>query len=195
MSDNLCKTVVSRRSDDVWCALFRRYLSHRSPALMITVGAAVQDKHMTTGALRADWRLMGPGVLCTCGSGLCVSCRHDSSICSILQFLGNFLHSILDEDGPSSPSRYTDVFLIPWPAWENTFELDLFQWISSNSCSLWDSSSRCDLINAYSEFLRSKFWRSMLYSVRYSLLWSEFSATIACWALRWRCSRRSHPSE
>ena len=34
----------------------------------------------------------------------------DSSVCSILQFLDNFLHSILDEDGPSSPICYTNVF-------------------------------------------------------------------------------------
>ena len=29
---------------------------------------------------------------------------------SILQFLGNFSHSFLDENGPSSPIRYTNVF-------------------------------------------------------------------------------------
>ena len=34
----------------------------------------------------------------------------DSSVSSILQFLGNFLRSILDEDGSSSPIRYTNVF-------------------------------------------------------------------------------------
>ena len=32
------------------------------------------------------------------------------SVSSILQFLGNFLHSIPDEDGSSSPIRYTSVF-------------------------------------------------------------------------------------
>ena len=34
----------------------------------------------------------------------------DNSVFSILHFLGNFLHSILDEDGPSSPICYTFVF-------------------------------------------------------------------------------------
>ena len=34
----------------------------------------------------------------------------DSSIFSTLQFLGNFVHSILDEDGPSSPICNTNVF-------------------------------------------------------------------------------------
>ena len=61
------------------------------------------------------------------------------------------------------------------------------QWISSNNCSLWDPSSRCDSVNAYSELLRSEFWISMLHSFRYNLLWIEFSAIIACRALRWRC--------
>ena len=35
----------------------------------------------------------------------------DSSVFSILQFLGNFLHSPRDEDGPSSPIHYTNVVL------------------------------------------------------------------------------------
>ena len=68
-------------------------------------------------------------------------------------------------------------------------------WLASNNCHLWGSSSRCDSNNAYSEFLRSKFLISILYSVRYNLLWSDFSPRIACWALRWGFSRRSHPSE
>ena len=45
-----------------------------------------------------------------------------SSVSSLLQFLGNFLHSILDEDSSSSPIRYTGVFShveldlsIDWP--------------------------------------------------------------------------------
>ena len=32
----------------------------------------------------------------------------------------------------------------------------------------------------------------MLYLVEYNLLWSAFSPTTACWALRWRFPRRSH---
>ena len=45
-----------------------------------------------------------------------------SNVSSILQFLGNFWHSILGEDGFSSPTRYTSVFShveldlpIDWP--------------------------------------------------------------------------------
>ena len=34
----------------------------------------------------------------------------DSSVFFILQFLCNFLHSFLDEDGHSSPIRHTNVF-------------------------------------------------------------------------------------
>ena len=34
----------------------------------------------------------------------------DGSISSILQFLGNFLHSFLDEDGPASPICYATAF-------------------------------------------------------------------------------------
>ena len=34
----------------------------------------------------------------------------DSSVFSILQFLGDFLHRFPDENGPSSPIRYTSVF-------------------------------------------------------------------------------------
>ena len=42
----------------------------------------------------------------------CLFCNFlpDSSMFSILQFLGTFLHSFLDEDGPSSPICYTNVF-------------------------------------------------------------------------------------
>ena len=43
-------------------------------------------------------------------------------------------------------------------------------WISSNNCSLRDSSSRYDSNNAYYEFLRAHFWISMLHSVE-SLNW------------------------
>ena len=57
----------------------------------------------------------------------------DSSLFSILQFLGNFLHSILCEDGPSFPICYTNVF--------SHVELDLPI-----------DSSRCDSVNAYSDF-------------------------------------------
>ena len=34
----------------------------------------------------------------------------DSTVFSILQFLGNFLHSFLDEDDPSPPIRTANVF-------------------------------------------------------------------------------------
>ena len=104
----------------------------------------------------------------------------DSSIFWILQFLGNFMHSYLDEGGPSSPIFYTNVF----SRWDWSAHLLAF-----NYCRLCGSSSCCDSINAHSEFLRSDFWIFMSYSFRYDFLW------IACWALRWRCSRRSHPSE
>ena len=90
-----------------------------------------------------------------------------SSVFSNFQFLGNFLHSFLDEDGPTSSSRYANI-LSRW-AWS-------VHWISLNNRSLWDSSSRCDSVIAYSEFLRFKFWRSMSCLFRYNLLWSEFSA-------------------
>ena len=68
-------------------------------------------------------------------------------------------------------------------------------WLAFNNCRLWDSCSRCDSIDAYSEFLRSKFWMSMLYSVEYNFLWTEFSPRKSCWSLRSRCSRRSRSSE
>ena len=68
-------------------------------------------------------------------------------------------------------------------------------WLASNNLCLWESSSRCDSNNAYSEFLRSIFWISMLHSVEYNFLWIEISPRIACWALPSRCPRRSHPSE
>ena len=111
----------------------------------------------------------------------------DSSFFSILQILGNFLRSFLDEDGSSSSVRYTNVFFSRW-TWS-------VQWISANNCSLWDSSSRCDPNNANWEFVRSNFWISMSYSVEYNFLWTEFSPRIACWALHSRCPRRSRSSE
>ena len=74
-------------------------------------------------------------------------------------------------------------------------ELDLSIEYISNDCSLWDSGSRCDSNNAYSEFLRSKFWISMSYSIEHNFLWTEFSPRVACWALRSRCPRRSRSSE
>ena len=47
----------------------------------------------------------------------------DSSVSSILKFLGNFLRSVLDEDDFSSPIRHTSVFShvefdlpIGWPS-------------------------------------------------------------------------------
>ena len=47
-----------------------------------------------------------------------------NSVFSILQFLGNFLHSTLDEDGPSSsPICYTNVFIIPRLARKNTLNM------------------------------------------------------------------------
>ena len=109
-----------------------------------------------------------------------------SSVFSILQFLGNFLRCVFDEDGLSSPIPYA-----------NTLSLSLICLlnISSKNCSLWDPSSRRNSNNAYSEFLRSIFWISMSYSVEYNFFWTEISPRVAFRALRWRCSRRSHPSE
>ena len=40
----------------------------------------------------------------------CIIFLPESSVFSILQYLGNFLHSILDEDDPSSPICNTNVF-------------------------------------------------------------------------------------
>ena len=72
------------------------------------------------------------------------------------------MHSIFCEDGPSSQSS-TQMY---------SFTLSLL-WLASNYCCLSDSSSRCDSNNAYSEFLRFKFWTSMLYSlkIQFSLNW------------------------
>ena len=60
--------------------------------------------------------------------------------------------------------------------------------IKNVSRNLWDSSSRCDS-NAYSEFLRLKFWISILYPFRYNSLNNSLSSSSL------RFSRRSHPSE
>ena len=78
-----------------------------------------------------------------------------SSVFSILQFLGNFLHSIPGEDGSI---HHTSVL--------SHAQLDLpIDWLPVN-CRLWDPSSRRDSIDAYSEFHRSEISRS--YSVEYN---------------------------
>ena len=60
----------------------------------------------------------------------------DNSVFSTFQFLGDFLHSFLDEDGPPSPIRFANVFS-RW-AWS-------VQWISSKNLPLrfrvWSSGS------------------------------------------------------
>ena len=84
-----------------------------------------------------------------------------------------------------SPICSTNVFSL--------VELDLpIDWLPEIVvCEL--SSSRRDSLNAYSEFLRFKFWISILYSVKnFSELF--FFLIIACWSLRSRCWR-SHPSQ
>ena len=82
----------------------------------------------------------------------------DSSVFSILQFLGNFLHSFLHEDGLSITNLLHKCILSRW-AWS-------VHRLASRNCRLWVSSSRRDSLNAYSEFLRFKFWISILYSVK-----------------------------
>ena len=94
---------------------------------------------------------------------------------SILQFLGNFSHSFLDKKW-SFISYSLHKRILSRRAWSA-------YGLASHNCHLWGSSSRCDSNNAYSEFLRSKFWISTLYSVRSHLLWSGFSPRRACWAL------------